>query len=332
MAGLQKKISQLPADSAPTIGDSIPTLDNETSLTKRATITDLITLFFNNIPAGTGSPITRWVEVGFDHIANNTGVWSGDAYASTRAASMSAMTIYINGRRITVNAVVARTFTASKDTYVDVLDNLDGTGTLVYTEVTNNAASPALAANSVRVGIIVTGATTIASVASINQGQETKLLPIASSVPYQVTDSLGNLIAPRDPNRRVLGLRQCTSNFTTASTTVVQITGLSVHVIVPLGRKVNIYARTHGLYNSVGGARTDLEVWDGTVGSGTKVGGCWGMAAAMAGAYGAIAEGQQTPASASKTYNAGLYSGSGGGTSTYSAPSGSPGFLRITLD
>lgn len=194
------------------------------------------------------SPITRADEMTFDFVASG-GVWSGDAYGSTRNASMTALVCYINGQRGTISAVTARSFTASRDTYVDVL-NSSGTFSLVYTEVTNNAASPALASNSIRIGIIVTGASNIASVASINQGEETKLLPIASSTPYAVTDSLGNLICPRDPYRKVLGYREATADFTTSSASAVAITTLSVPVQVPTGRKIKVTVFAPRAYQS----------------------------------------------------------------------------------
>lgn len=174
----------------------------------------------------------------YDYVVSGC-VWSGDSYGSTRNASMTSGVVVINGNPITVATVTARAFTASKDTYIDVLDNGDGTGLLVYTEVTNNAASPALAANSVRIGIIVTGASSIANSGSVNQGQETMLLPIASSIPYTVTDSLGNLICPRDAKRQVLGYRQTTTAQTGISA-VTDSTYLQVPVIVPTGRKIKL--------------------------------------------------------------------------------------------
>lgn len=174
----------------------------------------------------------------FDYVVSGC-VWSGDAYASTRAASMTAGTIWLNNVKLSAAAVTARTFTASKDTYIDLTDNGDGTAAFTYVEVANNAASPALTASSIRIGIIVTGATTIAAAGSVNQGQETMLLPIASSIPYAVTDSLGDLICPRDPSRRTLGYRQILADVTsTTVTTFVDVTGLSVPFIVPTGRKI----------------------------------------------------------------------------------------------
>ena len=164
----------------------------------------------------------------FDFVYSG-GVWSGDSYGSTRAASMTAMVCYINGLRISIGAVTARTFTASKDTYIDVLSNGDGTGTLVYTEATNNAASPALATNSIRIGIIVTGASAIAAATSINQGQITALLPTNSSqVLNYGLDTLGNSIFPGSPSHRKIAFETLVgSNFTTSSTSFVDVTGVT---------------------------------------------------------------------------------------------------------
>ncbi len=224
---------------------------------------------------GTGRVVTDYLppqtfvdESTFDYVASGC-VWSGDAYGSTRVASMTAGTVYINGRRISLSAVTSRTFTASKDTYVDVLDNADGTGTIVYTEATNNAASSALAANSIRIAIIVTGASNIANAGSVNQGQRDKALPIASSIPYSVTDSLGNLICSRDPNRKMLGYRQRITSFT--ATTEAQITELSCPVIVPAHRTVKLTIWSSRMSNDTSGNGALMRVWDGTVGSGTIV-------------------------------------------------------------
>lgn len=233
------KISQLPPDTAPTVTDKIVTYDAESITTKAVLLSDLITLFFNNIPLGASSPVTRGNESFVSFVYSGL-AWTADSAGVNRNASMTAGVIYINGRRLSISAVNGRTFTASKDTYVDVLDNQDGTGTVVYTEATNNAASAALAANSARIGIIITGATFIASAASINQGTVDKLLPIASSRPYIVTDSLGNRICNRDPLGKTLGYAATTSNFSTAALVATQITGLSVPFIAPSGFNVKL--------------------------------------------------------------------------------------------
>lgn len=148
---------------------------------------------------------------------------------------ISAGTVVIGGSYLTFGTVVNRICNANSDTYVDLLKAGDGTATIVYTPVANNAASPALAANSLRLGIVVAGASITSTAASINQGQGTKVLPIASSIPYQTTDSLGNLIANTDPRRTMLGFRQITANYTATpgASTYANVTGLSMPIIVP---------------------------------------------------------------------------------------------------
>lgn len=275
-----------------------------------------------------GIPLTTYrTETMFDHVASGC-VWSGDAYGSTRNASMTSGVVYIGGQRVTVSAVTARSFTASKDTYIDV----NNSGTITYTEVANNAASPALSANNIRLGIIVTGASNIANVGSVNQGEESKVLPIASSVPYAVTDSLGNLICPRDPNRKILGYRQIITNFTTTSGTAVQVTGLSCPVVIPTGRKIKISGFGTLMNNSALNSASYFSIWDGVVGSGTMVtyeqniiGGASGS-----GVSGASPSAIITPSSTTKTYNVGLTS-SGGNTATMTALSSAPAYILVEL-
>lgn len=182
--------------------------------------------WFTALASGELSTDPLRTELFYDYVASGC-VWTGDSLGSTKNGSMTSGVIYIAGRRLTLVAVTAHVFTASKDTYIDASDNGDGTALLTYTEVTNNAASPALASNNLRLGIVVTGASNIAAAGSINQGQENKVLPIASSVAYSVTDSLGNLICSRDPLRKTLALGQIVTNFTTTATSSdVTITGL----------------------------------------------------------------------------------------------------------
>lgn len=217
--------------------------------------------WFTALASGELSTDPLRTELFFDYVASGM-VWSGDAYASTRNASMTSGVMYINGRRLTASVVSARSFTASKDTYIDASDNGDGTVLLTYTEVANNAASPALAANSVRIGIIVTGASNIASAGSVNQGQEDKVLPIASSVAYSVSDSLGNLICPRDPNRKILGYAQSSTNQTGISS-LTDLTGMVNVVNVPSGRKIRIKGIVSNINSTVAGDKAQLRIYEG---------------------------------------------------------------------
>ncbi len=321
------KVSGLPVDSSLDGSHYVPVNDPSGPTTKRTLLSTLAAWFFDqiNIPAGSGSPVTRLADSFFDHIASGL-VWSGDAYASTRNASMSAGIIYINGRRISISGVSARSFTASRDTYIDVLDNQDGTGTLVYTEVTNNAASPALAANSVRIGIIVTGASNIASVGSVNQGEVGKVLPIASSIPYMTTDSLGNLIAPRDPLRKVLGYRQILSNATTTSQS--DITGLNLTVIIPTGRRFKVSGFLGGGTASAANNGVSMQLYDVTAGA---------QIASMANSTNASgdAAGNHPAAVKSDTgtrnYKAQISKGTNASTANSNGSSVNPNFIMVEL-
>lgn len=271
----------------------------------------------------------------FDHVASGC-VLSGTGYGSTLAWSLTSGVVYINGRRLTV-AAASGTVTASKDTYFDLNDPGTGTvATLVNTGgniVANNAASPALAANNVRVGIVVTGATNIASAGSVNQGQEDKVLPIASSIAYSVTDSLGNLICPRDPNRKILGYRQQTSNVGGFSTTHALVGGLSCPVIVPTGRKVKIVVEYPVLTPATAFGELQGSIWEGTAGSGTQLQ-LMKEQSESAGTTNSNMhlEATRTPSSTSVTYQAGAgNNGSGSSTTTVNCSTTAPAYIRVEL-
>jgi hypothetical protein len=260
----------------------------------------------------------------FDFVESGC-VWSGDSYASTLNASMTAGFVWIAGVRLRVGAVTARAFTASKDTYIDLSNNGDGTAAITYTAATNNAASSALSAGSVRIGIIVSGASNIAAATSVNQGQESMVLPIASSIPYAVTDSLGNLICPRDPNRKILGYRQITGSPGTF-TTIAQVTGLTCPVIVPTGRKVKVTVFTPGLQNTAASYAV-YSVWDGVVNSGTQIAVGWSYGTTATEPHNVTASSVVTPSTASKTYNAGI-TNNGSGTVSFTA---FPAYISVEL-
>lgn len=321
------KVSGLPVDSALDGNHYVPLNDPVGPTTKRTLLSTLATFLFNqvNIPDGSGSPRTRAVDLQYDFVASGL-VWSGDAYGSTRNASMTAGVVYINGRRITITAVSARAFTASRDTYIDVLDNGDGTGTLVYTEGTNNSASQALAANSIRIGIIVTGAANIANVGSVNQGQEDKILPIASSIAYSVTDSLGNLICGRDSSRRTIGMKRITSTVTTSSGAQNTITGLSMPVIVPTGRKVELELYSP-LHSTSGASGNGISIF--ITESGTDLTRAQNTTAGSNFSYNMIAKSVISPSAGLHTYIA--QQNSGAGTVAANASSTFPVYLIAKL-
>lgn len=105
-------------------------------------------------------------------------IWSA---ASGLNGTMSSGIIYVGPSgsilRVSVPAVGSFTFTASKDTYVDI----DYNGNVTYQAVSNGAAAPALTAHAVRVAKVVTNASTISSVTQFG------------------SDGIGNIIYPTGP-------------------------------------------------------------------------------------------------------------------------------------
>lgn len=107
-------------------------------------------------------PETRTDETTADFVSFGLAIGvSATLYQTTIAG-----TAYINGKRIVV-ASTGNSYAASKDTYVD----LDVNGLYTYNAVANGAASPTLAANSLRLAKVITSGTAITSV--VQQGSDT---------------------------------------------------------------------------------------------------------------------------------------------------------------
>lgn len=251
----------------------------------------------------------------FDHVVSG-GIITDPGVSLSQTTT--AIVIVLDGRRITIGAT-AKTYTASKDTYVDILRS-GSSGSYVYTEVTNNAASPALAANSIRIAIVTTDGSQITN---SNQGEETQVIPIASSVAYSVTDSLGNLIRPLDPTRRLLGHRQRVSNFAAGSSAEILIAGLNCAVIVPTNRKVCVSFHS----NSVAATTTPVtRIYSGVFGSGgTQIQQYNGVSGGAAQSYFV----NTTPATASITFSA--TAASVAGATTTEGTSTNPCILKVEL-
>lgn len=95
-----------------------------------------------------------------DHIVSGGVV----AQSSGLIGTFSNIVFYLSGQRYSGTSIANKTYTASKDTYVDVTATSGGTVSVTYSEVANGAASPALAANSIRVAKVVTNGSAITSV------------------------------------------------------------------------------------------------------------------------------------------------------------------------
>lgn len=253
----------LPFPTVPTngqTGDATPILSNETALAQAIANFDGSQVQSKTIVesglADAINPRLRDSEQFFGYVDSGC-VWS---LVSGFSGTMTGGTIYVNGYRVVVSGVGANTFAASSDTYVYI----DYLGNVTYSAVANSAASPSATANAILVAIVVTSGATITFV---NQGQTDTTLsgfaPTVSSNKLTVSDSLGNLIYPTDPNMKVLGYRESTSTQAFAAGPT-DITGLSVSVIVPAGRKIRITAYSYNLSTGSGANASNVNILEGS--------------------------------------------------------------------
>lgn len=229
-----------------------------------------VAAWFNYLQNGQAStdPIRTQTLVDF--------IFSGGIVAQSAGlvGTFSNIIYWQRGVQYSGNSIANKTYTASKDTYVDILGNSDGTTTVAYTEVANNAASPALTTNYTRVAIVVTSG---AAITFSNQGQVdgsiANFTPSVSSIQLTVTDSLGNLIYPTDPQGRMLSQKRNIVGMSGVGTSVTQITGLLAVVNIPgtTPRKIKLHVSGSNVYPNSTGALF-LTIWKGLPGVGTQIG------------------------------------------------------------
>ena len=125
-----------------------------------------------------------------------------------------------------------------------------------------------------------------------------------------------------------LGYSQITADFSTGSTTPVQVTGLTSTVTIPSGgRRIKITFQCRDAFRT-GGGPFNITLWDGVVGSGTQI-----QAIQPNTPNGNAQSGTLTwvsptaPAAGSKTYNIGLSGATG--TMTIEAGATYPAFILV---
>lgn len=144
----------------------------------------------------------------FNHVNSGCTIPTSANLSSTIASGIA----HINGKYVVANTTV-KTFTASKDTYVDLKDD----GTYAYVEVANGATTGmTLTLNSdgsdaLRIAKVVTSGTAVTSVTKTN------LDPLGNQIYNTHDDQRYNLV-----KCAVQGVR-----FTTSSATFVDVTGSS---------------------------------------------------------------------------------------------------------
>lgn len=124
-----------------------------------------------------------------------------------------------------------------------------------------------------------------------------------------------------------LAYTKITTNFSTTSTTDVQVTGLTASPIIPAGsRNIKITVFVRSLNNGSAGYQ-QLTIWDGTVGSGTKISEAQVYVPGANQGSGITAVAIVVPSAGSKTYNVGLRTTTG--TSLVECATTYPAFILV---
>lgn len=153
----------LPYPNTPLVGqpgDPVPINANFTALAQAIQSFDGSQIAAGTIVSSalssTVNPITR------DNLIITNFVSSGCIWITVSGlnGTMSSGTLFINGNMVLVNGVISNTFTASKDTYIDI----DVNGNVYYQTVSNGTAAPSITANSIRVAKIITNGSAITSI------------------------------------------------------------------------------------------------------------------------------------------------------------------------
>ena len=127
-----------------------------------------------------------------------------------------------------------------------------------------------------------------------------------------------------------LGYTEITTSATTTSTTTVQATGLSVTVTIPAGgRKIRVSAYIPRALHNLGTGYFVGELWDGTVGSGTRLVDSPYFQSGTANSGGNLFLSRVvTPSAGSKTYNVGFY-GTTANTTAITVSATSPAYIHV---
>ena len=141
------------------------------------------------------------------------------------------------------------------------------------------------------------------------------------------------LFTPYTSQSTTLGYAQITASLASASTSFVQVTGLTSTVTIPAGgRRIKITVFAKSMLNA-GGANTysELSIWDGTVGTGTQLSDSTAMMAVAVQEFPVTCIAVVNPTAGSKTYNVGIKSSNASFSATITAATTNPAFILVEL-
>lgn len=142
--------------------------------------------------------------------------------------------------------------------------------------------------------------------------------------------ALDNNVVPASAlttNAITLGYAQITSSFTTTSTSIVQATGLSIAVTIPSGGRRTKITAWSGYVDNGSNAFTNVSLWDGNVGSGTRLAANSILTNSTSRQIPLILMSSYIPPAGAKTYNVGISVTAGTGEINASATS--PAFILV---
>ena len=223
---------------------------------------------------------------------------------------------------VTINATNANTPNAAGDNVASITQSRS-------TSSSTDNGTPPTYGYKIAVVTVVNGAASISNGSIADSRTRTGATNIDTS-----TASNNVITAPMLSTSAItLGYTQITSTFTTpsSSTTAVQVTGLTSSVTVPAGgRKVKISAWTGYLSASGAPKVSTLEIWDGTVGSGTRLAKATVLSNVANNGQSCFVQAIVTPSAGAKTYNVGATSETSQTTSV-EASSTSPAYILVEL-
>lgn len=148
---------------------------------------------------------------------------------------------------------------------------------------------------------------------------------------FQSTGSAWQQVASQSGSSSVgyLGSTTITASFTTASTTPVQVTSLTATVTIPASGHTKVTVCGYDIENNTGTDYAEISLWDGTVGSGTRLAGCIGRSSNASDVLPFSITWVGQPAAGAKTYNVGLCNAGTAGTAKINAAATNPCLLLV---